>query len=160
MALTASAASASHPDQDVAIDFTHATKLALVHDLAEAIVGDITPLDGVSKEDKERMEAEAMNRIRREFFRATPSASDMGDQLVSLWSEYESGQTKEAQFVKQLDKLEMLIQADEYEREQGKDLSEFFSSTKSSLFSSGLLRQIDSILRGQRQNRIASSDKS
>lgn len=160
MALTASAASASHPDQYAAIDFMHATKLALVHDLAEAIVGDITPLDGVSKEDKERMEAEAMDRIRQQFFQATPGASDMGDQLVSLWSEYEKGQTKEAQFVKQLDKLEMLIQADEYERDQGKDLSEFFSSTKSSLFSSGLLKQIDSILRGQRQNRIASSDKS
>ena len=28
----------------------------MVHDLAEAIVGDITPLDGVSKADKRRLE--------------------------------------------------------------------------------------------------------
>ncbi len=32
-------------------------KMSLVHDLAESLVGDITPLDGVSKEDKYRMES-------------------------------------------------------------------------------------------------------
>ncbi len=31
-------------------------KLSLVHDMAECIVGDITPSDGVSKEDKHEME--------------------------------------------------------------------------------------------------------
>lgn len=30
--------------------------MAVVHDLAEAIVGDIAPCDGVSKEDKIRLE--------------------------------------------------------------------------------------------------------
>ena len=28
----------------------------MVHDLAEALVGDITPYDGVSKEDKRKLE--------------------------------------------------------------------------------------------------------
>ena len=37
--------------------------MALVHDLAECIVGDITPHCGVSKEDKHRMEDEAMEKI-------------------------------------------------------------------------------------------------
>lgn len=36
---------------------------ALVHDLAESIVGDITPYCGVSKEDKKRREMEAMAEI-------------------------------------------------------------------------------------------------
>lgn len=31
-------------------------KICMVHDLAEAIVGDITPYDGVSKEDKRKLE--------------------------------------------------------------------------------------------------------
>lgn len=34
--------------------------MALVHDLAESIIGDITPLCGVSKEKKHEMEKEAM----------------------------------------------------------------------------------------------------
>lgn len=37
--------------------------LALVHDLAESIVGDITPLCGVSKEEKQRRELAAMREI-------------------------------------------------------------------------------------------------
>lgn len=31
-------------------------KICMVHDLAEAKVGDITPYDGVSKEEKRRLE--------------------------------------------------------------------------------------------------------
>jgi putative hydrolase of HD superfamily len=31
--------------------------MAVVHDLAEAQVGDITPSDGITKEDKTRLEA-------------------------------------------------------------------------------------------------------
>lgn len=31
-------------------------KICMVHDLAESIVGDITPHDGVSKEEKRRLE--------------------------------------------------------------------------------------------------------
>lgn len=37
--------------------------LALVHDLAEAIVGDITPYCGVSKEEKKLREMNAMQEI-------------------------------------------------------------------------------------------------
>lgn len=37
--------------------------LALVHDLAESIVGDITPYCGVSKEEKRKREMDAMQEI-------------------------------------------------------------------------------------------------
>lgn len=39
-------------------------KLALVHDVAEAIVGDITPTCGVSDQDKYQLEAAAVQRIK------------------------------------------------------------------------------------------------
>ncbi|CAJ1932182.1 unnamed protein product, partial [Sphenostylis stenocarpa] len=38
-------------------------KIALVHDIAEAIVGDITPADGVPKAEKSRRELEALNKM-------------------------------------------------------------------------------------------------
>ena len=31
-------------------------KIALVHDMAECIVGDITPMDGITKEEKNKLE--------------------------------------------------------------------------------------------------------
>ncbi|EME27030.1 putative hydrolase of HD superfamily isoform 2 [Galdieria sulphuraria] len=87
-------------------------KLALVHDLGESLVGDITPHDGISPEEKNRKEAEAFRKIRDEYL----SSCTVGQELYDLWNEYENNLSEEAKFVKQVDKLEMLIQAFEYER--------------------------------------------
>ncbi|KAJ8445398.1 hypothetical protein Cgig2_010756 [Carnegiea gigantea] len=38
-------------------------KIAIVHDIAEAIVGDITPSDGIPKEEKSRREQAALNEM-------------------------------------------------------------------------------------------------
>lgn len=131
------------------VNNTHAMELALVHDLAEAIVGDITPLDGVSKEDKHRLESDAMLKITRDHFAADHKT---GQKILSLWAEYEVGETLDAKFVKQLDKLEMLIQADEYERDQNLDLSDFFSSNEG-IFSFPVLNEIDASIREARKAR-------
>ena len=51
--------------------------------------------------------------------------------MQQLWQEMEEGKTNEARFVFQLDKLEMLLQAEEYEDAQpGLDLSGFFRGYK------------------------------
>lgn len=42
--------------EDQNLDIFRCVALAVVHDLAEAEVGDITPFDGISKEEKQRME--------------------------------------------------------------------------------------------------------
>ncbi|XP_071804721.1 5'-deoxynucleotidase HDDC2-like isoform X1 [Asterias amurensis] len=104
----------------------HCVKMAIVHDLAESIVGDITPLDGVSKEDKYKREKDAMNHI------GSLINPDVGSELCALWQEYEDCATQEAKFVKDLDKFEMVLQAFEYETLQNrpKQLQDFFDSTK------------------------------
>ncbi|KAJ0392424.1 hypothetical protein P43SY_007592 [Pythium insidiosum] len=101
-------------------------KMAIVHDLAESLVGDITPHDGrVSNEDKHRMEREALEKIC-----ATLGDSPAAAEIKSLWHEYEQGTTEEARMVKDFDKFEMILQADEYERAQDKRLDDFFRSTQ------------------------------
>jgi len=90
----------------------HAIKLALVHDLAEALVGDITPRDGVSGEEKERRERAAMATVRDEVLQGEGA---LGKHLVDLWEEYEAGETEAARLVKDVDKYEMIVQAYEYE---------------------------------------------
>lgn len=106
------------------LDQNRCVKLALIHDLAEAIVGDITPNDPVSKEEKNKMESDAMAKIRAMLGDALG-----GEDMEALWHEYEDQVTDEAKLLKDLDKLEMIMQAGEYERAQGKDLSQFFEST-------------------------------
>ena len=92
------------------LDRDRCVRLALVHDLAEAIVGDITPRDGLSKADKRRREEAAVKEMCR-------SLDD--DELLDLWREFEMGETPEARFVRDLDTAEMVLQAVEYQREHG-----------------------------------------
>lgn len=104
------------------VDRSKAVMMALIHDLAESNVGDITPLDGVTLEDKYARENAAWTQI---------SESLGNEELQNMWKEMEEGKTNEAKFVYQLDKLEMLIQAEEYENLQPElDLSQFFKGYK------------------------------
>ncbi|OQV17457.1 putative HD domain-containing protein 2 [Hypsibius exemplaris] len=111
------------------IDKTRCIKVALVHDMCEAIVGDITPYCGVSVEDKHRQEKEAMISMCQNL------KKEVADEILSLYEEYENQVTVEAQTVKDLDRFEMILQAYEYELSQQRAdnpqyLEEFFASTK------------------------------
>ncbi|KAJ1908240.1 hypothetical protein IWQ60_011715 [Tieghemiomyces parasiticus] len=110
---------------DSSLDRHRCIKMSLVHDLAESIVGDITPYDGVSNEDKHQRERRAMNHI-VQLLDSSAAAQEMHE----LWSEYEAGETSEAKLVKDLDKFEMIVQALEYEKRRQKSLDSFFESTR------------------------------
>jgi len=136
-----SSSPSSQPSPSTHIDPLRATLMALIHDLAESLVGDITPTaySGITKTEKSRREAAAMEQIVALLSKArnettttdsatstTPptlalssssssSSSSVASLLHSLWQEYESGSTPTAKFVKSLDKIEMYIQALEYQ---------------------------------------------
>ncbi|NP_001403988.1 5'-deoxynucleotidase HDDC2 isoform 2 [Mus musculus] len=100
-------------------------RLALVHDMAECIVGDIAPADNIPKEEKHRREEEAMKQITQLL------PEDLRKELYELWEEYETQSSEEAKFVKQLDQCEMILQASEYEDLENKPgrLQDFYDST-------------------------------
>lgn len=106
------------PSLSSKLDIARCMKMALVHDMAESLVGDITPVDGVPKEEKSRRELETMQYLTKgllgKFGTGLP-----GEELQALWEEYEAGETLEAIFVHDVDKLELVLQTVEYER-QGK----------------------------------------
>ena len=105
-------------------------RMALIHDLAESVVGDITPEDGVTPDEKFRRESEALKSLLNPL--------PMAEELLALWHEFENGDSVEAKFVRRLDKLEMVFQAARYEASTGMDLSGFFTSV-SALFDEGEL---------------------
>ncbi|KAJ3930535.1 MAG: HD domain-containing protein [Lentinula lateritia] len=98
---------------DKNLDVAKCVMLSVVHDLAEAQVGDIAPSHGISREEKSRLEAEAMHIFIHEMLHDSPAAQRIG----ALWKEYEDRETPEARFVKDLDRFEMATQAFEYERD-------------------------------------------
>uniref|UniRef100_A0AC35F655 5'-deoxynucleotidase HDDC2 n=1 Tax=Panagrolaimus sp. PS1159 TaxID=55785 RepID=A0AC35F655_9BILA len=109
--------------EDSTLDAIRCVKMALVHDIGEAIVGDITPRCGVSEAEKFKLEEDAVKLI------ASYVQPVVGSEWEKLWREYEAAETREAKAVKQLDKFDMIAQAFSYEQKYGLDLSEFFTST-------------------------------
>lgn len=117
---------------DPGLDADRVLKLAMIHDLAEAITGDHPPYDPTLIPDavdpdarrafldrrhvrdgdrdvaKRTAEAEAMASLLADL----PPALAMP--LAALWRELEEGISREARFVKQADKLETYLQSREY----------------------------------------------
>jgi len=91
------------------LDRLKCLQLTLVHDLAEAIVGDITPHDNVPVEEKHKKEDEAMKEI-------TSHIGSFGLPIYNLYKEYEAKETPEAKFVKDLDRFDLLFTAAHYEK--------------------------------------------
>jgi len=119
------------------LDPLRAAALAVIHDLAEAVLGDLTPSE---KEARPHYE-EGERRVIEEVVEKLPEQA--GSLLQKLYDEYASQSSEEARLVKQLDKLEMALQAARYEAEKrGKEgLAEEFKR-------SALNAVTDSTLRG------------
>lgn len=109
------------------IDGERAALMALCHELGEAFAGDITPVDGISKEEKAALESESLDRVLEGY----PEA----EYFRGLWEEYEAAASPEARFVKELDRLEMGIQAALYRAEGSTRMEEFFESARKALSS-------------------------
>ena len=107
--------------------------MAVVHELGEVYAGDITPVDGVSKEDKHTLERESLERV----VAGAPGARE----LVALWEEFEKGKSPEARLVKRLDRLEMGIQAAVYRADGFPRMEEFLDSARRAV-GDGLLREV------------------
>ncbi len=76
-------------------------QMALIHDLCEIYAGDVTPHDAISPHEKTEKETAAVSRLAQDLSQET---------LKDLYLEFEEGKTPEAVFVKDLDKLDMVIQ--------------------------------------------------
>ncbi|WOO77543.1 HD domain-containing protein [Vanrija pseudolonga] len=99
------------------LDIPRCVMMALVHDLAEAYVGDITPIEGVPAHVKHELEEQAMDSFLNEMLGGEGN-QQARERFRSLWEEYEARETPESKLVKDLDRLELVLQAVEYERSQ------------------------------------------
>lgn len=80
-------------------------KMTIVHDLAEAITGDIPT------HDKKGIENAVHKDEKKAIGKITSNLDDnFGNELYDLWKEYEDQKTNESIFVKALDKIEVGIQ--------------------------------------------------
>jgi putative hydrolase of HD superfamily len=99
------------------LDMEKLLKMAVVHDLAESVTGDIMtwtregslPEGNKTPEEKFSLEKAGLEKL---LGNLNAGASK---EVMDLWLEFEKAETPEAAFLKQTDKLEMLLQADIYQ---------------------------------------------
>lgn len=108
------------------LDMAKCIKMCLVHDMAELLVGDITPVDGVAKPEKNRRETQTMDFLTRDLLGGVDGGA-AGAELRAIWQEYEDSKTLDSHFVHDVDKMELLLQMLEYEKRGNGalDLGEF-----------------------------------
>ncbi len=92
------------------VDFARLIRMCLVHDLGEAVGGDVSAPEQArrlatdptaTKSGQERADLEAM---------LAPLELRSREEILGLWDEYEAAHTPEARLAKALDKLETILQ--------------------------------------------------
>lgn len=105
------------------VDTEKFIKMALIHDIGESVIGDVLWYNkdkGVDKKKlskKEKDEGDAMRKILKILG---------GNEYLELWTEMEEKKTKEAIMHKEIDRLDLALQAFFNEKRTGVDLEGFF----------------------------------
>ncbi|CEP64796.1 5'-deoxynucleotidase LALA0_S13e03202g [Lachancea lanzarotensis] len=117
--------------KDPAVNRDKCVRIAMVHDIAESLVGDITPFDPVGKDEKHLRELATINYLCEELIK--PYNPVAAQEILDDWLAYENISSLEARYVKDIDKFEMLVQCFEYEKRAGgkRDLDQFWDAIKS-----------------------------
>jgi len=97
-----------HDKMENKIDIGHVLKIIIVHDLAESIVGDMPLYKQCSENDKKCKNDAEKAAIEKMASLLSP---EKGQEILSLWQEYQNNETPEAKFAKACDKLEATAQS-------------------------------------------------
>ncbi|MBX3051867.1 MAG: HD domain-containing protein [Caldilineaceae bacterium] len=101
------------------LDVKRIVTLALLHDLAESVLTDLPRRSAQALGSHAKHQAE--ERILSDLLAGLPQ----GQTYVALWQEYDAGSTPEARLVKDVDKLEMVLQSLRYGERGHTNLQEF-----------------------------------
>jgi len=101
----------------------HMVRLALLHDLSESLTGDIQPGDLPTKKK---------HRLERRAFRALTKDLPLDIRLLyrEIFDDFLQQKSQEAKLVSQIDKLEMALQAESYEKDGYRRLEEFYRTAE------------------------------
>ncbi len=107
--------------EELGLDVDKCAKLAIMHEFGEISGGDLTPEERVEKKKIIDEQGKVLKQIMIEM---------RGEKYYEMWIESEKTLSKEGILVKDVDRLEMCLQALEYEEKYSYELQEFYDSTK------------------------------
>jgi len=109
-------------NERVELDRERLLRIAILHELAEAMLTDLAkePVELLGKKAKHSAENKAMQTI-------TAGLPD-GKEYRSLWLEFEENSTLEGKIVRVADRLDMMVQALEYGQAGWRNLDDFWNN--------------------------------
>jgi putative hydrolase of HD superfamily len=141
--------SRDYPD----IDFARLISICIIHDLGEAIRGDIPAIEQDPEENKAIQERSDLLLLLR------PLPERIRSDIVDAWDEYEAAKTPEARLAKALDKLETIMQHNQGSNPAGFDYR--FNLDYGKRFTTGdpIIEAIREILDRQTLRRAEETDR-
>jgi putative hydrolase of HD superfamily len=133
------------------LDVARLLKLCLVHDLGEAISGDIPAVAQTSGHDKSAQERADLLTL------LAPLDLPRQEAFLALWEEYEYGTSPEARLVKGLDKLETIIQHNQGDNPAGFDYAFNLSYGQPHMQAHPLLRALRHLVDEQTRQRASTT---
>jgi len=92
------------------IDFAKLVKICIIHDLGEAIHGDVSAPEQARRAAAGAIAGKAEQERRDLLELLAPLPAAVRDEITALWDEYEAAESPEAKLAKGLDKLETIMQ--------------------------------------------------
>ena len=136
-------------ESGVELDTEKILRMALLHDIGESEIGDIpmTAAPFVPPELKQDSESRAVAGL-------LSGLGSVGARYREIWEEFAAATTPEARLVRAADKLEMLVQAFEYETTGYRSLEDFWENSANRSFFDDFLvvKEISRLLVEKRMN--------
>jgi len=123
------------------VDVERVLRMALLHDLTEARTGDLPSTI------KRYFEASTLKAADEQVAREMLAGLGMlGESYLELWLDYERRGSLEARLVKAADKLDLLLQAYEYEKGGARHLQEFWENSEEEFAALGIGELIEDLI--------------
>ena len=106
VALMAALLAPQFPD----VDASRLVRMCLIHDLGEAIGGDIPAPEQARRRAEGTSEGKSAAERRDLVTLINPLPQPLRDDIAELWDEYEAAESAEAKLAKAIDKLETILQ--------------------------------------------------
>jgi putative hydrolase of HD superfamily len=133
------------------MDFGKVLKLCVLHDLGEALHGDIPAVQQDQNPHKSAQERADLQTLMQTL------PIGMSDAFMALWEEYENASSPEARIVKGLDKLETILQHNQGINPAGFDYSFNLDYGQKYMGAHPLLMQIRALLDADTRDRQATA---
>ncbi|MCK5930623.1 MAG: HD domain-containing protein [Fulvimarina manganoxydans] len=133
------------------IDMLRLLKILVVHDLGEAISGDVPAIDQSPDDGRAARERADLQIL------TAPLPEPMRDEILGLWDDYDSAGSREAVIAKGLDKLETILQHNQGANPPDFDYGFNLSYGRSRTDADPLLARIRAILDAETRKREAAS---